>query len=61
MEYCRILLGLQVDSRWISSNIGVATVIADVFQKTAISVGNKFMKMLKIFSKTDEMKNQAVI
>ena len=33
----------------------VATAIADVFRKNAISVGYKFTKMLKIFDKIDEM------
>ena len=35
----------------------VATAIADVFWKNAISMGRKFMKMLKIFDKIDEMEN----
>src|ERR1700691_5763010 len=39
----------------------VATAIADVFRKNAISVGYKFTKMLKIFDKIDQMKNQRVL
>ena len=39
----------------------VATAIADVFRKNAISVGNKFTKMLKIFDKIDEIKSRRVI
>ena len=39
----------------------VATAIADVFWKNAISVGYKFMKMLKIFEKIDEMESRRVI
>jgi len=39
----------------------VATAIADVFRKNAISVGSKFTKMLKIFDKIDEMKSRRVI
>jgi hypothetical protein len=31
----------------------VATAITDVFQKNAISVGNKYMKILKIFGNTN--------
>ena len=34
----------------------VATAIADVFRKNAISVGRKFVKMLKIFDKIDGIK-----
>ena len=39
----------------------VATAIADVFQKNAISMGNKFMKMSKIFDKIDEIKKMTLI
>ena len=35
----------------------VATAIADVFRKNAISMGYKFMKMLKIFDKIDAMES----
>ena len=41
--------------------ISVAMAIADVFPKNAISMGYKFTKMLKVFDKIDEMKNQRVI
>ena len=34
----------------------VATAIADVFWKNAISMGRKFMKMLEIFDKIDKIK-----
>jgi hypothetical protein len=33
----------------------VATAIADVFWKNAISMGSKFTKMLRIFDKIDEI------
>ena len=39
----------------------VATAIADVFQKNAISMGKKFSKMLKIFDKIDRIKSRRVI
>ena len=39
----------------------VATAIADVFRKNAISVGRKFAKMLKIFDKIDRIKSRRVI
>jgi hypothetical protein len=39
----------------------VATAIADVFRKNAISMGNKFTKMLRIFDKIDEIEKEGVI
>ena len=39
----------------------VATAIADVFRKNAISVGRKFAKMLKVFDKIDGIKSRRVI
>ena len=43
------------------SQCSVATTIADVFRKNAISVGRKFEKMLKIFDKIDGIKSRRVI
>ena len=51
----------DANSRQPSTIASVATAIADVFRENAISVGNEFMKMLKILDKIDEMKNQRVI
>ena len=44
-----------------SSTDSVATAIAEVFRKNAISVGRKFAKMLKIFDKIDGIKSRRVI
>ena len=38
----------------------VAMAIANVFEKNAISMGNKFTKMLKIFDNIDEVKSRRV-
>jgi hypothetical protein len=64
MNQCRPLLkGVQVstktDRRASKMNMtvtSVATAITDVFQKNAISVGNKYLKILKIFGNIDEVK-----
>ena len=47
-------IGLYLGSYHI---ISVATAIAGVFQKNAISMGNKFTEMLKVFDKIDEMES----
>ena len=41
--------------------LSVATAIADVFRKNAISMGRKFAKMLNIFDKIDGIKSRRVI
>jgi hypothetical protein len=44
--------------RWGVGHISVATAIADVFRKNAISVGSKFME---VFDKIDEIESRRVI
>ena len=39
----------------------VATAKADVFRKNAISMENKFTKIMKIFENIDEVKSRRVI
>ena len=39
----------------------VATVITDVFRKKRINVSNKFMGIMKIFTKINDLKNCRVI
>ena len=56
----RSLSATLCDSYWGLSS-SVATAIADVFRKNAISMGRKFAKMLKIFDKINGIKSQRVI
>jgi hypothetical protein len=39
----------------------VAVAIADVFRKNRINVRNKFVRILKIFTKINDLKNRGVI
>ena len=39
----------------------VAAAIADVFRKNGINVRNKFVRILKIFTKINDLKNRRVI
>jgi len=41
--------------------ISVATAIADVFRKNGINVGRKFVKIMKILDKIDDVKSRGVI
>jgi len=41
--------------------VSVATVITDVFRKKRINVSNKFVRIMKIFTKINDLKNRGVI
>jgi hypothetical protein len=42
-------------------SLSIAMAIADVFWKNGINVWNKFMRILKIFTKINDLKNHRVI
>ena len=42
-------------------NVGVATVMTDVFQKNGINLLRKFSKIVIIFDKVDDSKTRGVI
>jgi hypothetical protein len=54
----QIMLLSDISTMELSS---VATAKADVFRKNAISVENKFAKIMKIFDKINEVKSRRVI
>jgi hypothetical protein len=39
----------------------VAVVVTDVFQKKLINISNKFVRIMKIFTKANDLKNRRVI
>jgi hypothetical protein len=44
-----------------SPTSSVAAAIADVFRKNGINVTNKFVRIMKIFTKINDLKNRGVI
>ena len=45
----------------VEATLSVATVITNVFQKKQINVSNKFVRIMKIFTKINDLKNCGVI